>query len=287
MVRRRRKYEGEPGSSLNTALNTAPIRLSHGRGRPPRDGRAARDLLDRGRAGRHATGRLRQPPRLSLPVVFRGLSARCVPSGPRGPDGWQGTAREGRGASSRVRHLHRTLVWAGPHPPRLRGHRLLLPSRPAWGALPAWRRQACWHKHDEGDARLGEPICPGCYDTKAQALWNALAPELWRRTTIALRRVLARELGLTSEEFARRVRVAYVKVAEYQARGAVHFHAVFRLDGRDPTNPGAVLPPPEVSSVELLERAIREAAERARVLVPSFANVPHGRCGGARGSTYG
>jgi Replication initiator protein, pSAM2 len=152
---------------------------------------------------------------------------------------------------------------------------------------PHGRRQACWHKHDEGDARLGEPICPGCYDTKAQALWNALAPELWRRTTIALRRVLAGELGLTSEEFARRVRVAYVKVAEYQARGAVHFHAVFRLDGRDPTNPGAVLPPPEGSSVELLERAIREAAERARVLVPSFANVPHGRCGGARSSTYG
>ncbi len=139
---------------------------------------------------------------------------------------------------------------------------------------PHGRGLACWHKHDEGDARLGEPICPGCYDTQTQALWNAAAPELWRRTTITLRRVLARELGLTSEAFVRRVRVAYVKVAEYQARGAVHFHGVFRLDGRDPTDPTAVLPPPDGASVDLLERAIREAAERARVLVPAFADVP-------------
>jgi Replication initiator protein, pSAM2 len=81
-------------------------------------------------------------------------------------------------------------------------------------------------------------------------------------------------LGLTNEEFARRARVAYVKVAEYQARGGVHFHAVFRLDGRDPADPGAVLPPPDGGSVELLERAIREAATHARVLVPPFASVP-------------
>jgi hypothetical protein len=139
---------------------------------------------------------------------------------------------------------------------------------------PHGRRLACWHRHEDGDERLGEPICLGCYDTHAQALWNALAPELWRRTTIALRRLLARELGLTSEEFARRVRVAYVKVAEYQARGAVHFHAVFRLDGRDSSDPSAVMPPPDGASVEMLERGIREAAERARVLVPPFADMP-------------
>lgn len=139
---------------------------------------------------------------------------------------------------------------------------------------PHGRRQACWHKHEEGDARLGEPICPGCYDTQGQTLWNAVAPELWRRTTITLRRILACELGLTSEEFARWVRVAYVKVAEYQARGAVHFHAMFRLDGRDPDDPGAVLPPPDGASVELLEQAISEAADHARVPVPAFGEVP-------------
>ena len=38
-----------------------------------------------------------------------------------------------------------------------------------------------WHRHDEDDPRLGEPLCPSCYDAQAQVLWNALAPELWRR----------------------------------------------------------------------------------------------------------
>jgi hypothetical protein len=136
------------------------------------------------------------------------------------------------------------------------------------------RRRACWHRHDQTDPRLGEPICPDCYDHQAQALWNALAPELWRRTTITLRRVLAHRLGLTAEQFARAARVAYVKVAEYQARGAVHFHAVFRLDGRDPADPAAVVPPPEGATVELLAGGIREAADRARVVVPAFGGAP-------------
>jgi len=68
--------------------------------------------------------------------------------------------------------------------------------------------------------------------------------------------------------------VAYVKVAEYQARGAVHFHAVFRLDGRDPADPDAMVPPPEGATVELLAAAIREAARHARVVVPAFDGAP-------------
>jgi hypothetical protein len=136
------------------------------------------------------------------------------------------------------------------------------------------RRRACWHRHEQTDPRLGEPICPECYDTEGQALWNALAPELWRRTTITLRRLLARELGLSTDEFARVVRVAYVKVAEYQARGAVHFHAVFRLDGHDPADPATVVPPPEGATVELLADALREAAMRAWVVVPAFDGAP-------------
>jgi len=51
---------------------------------------------------------------------------------------------------------------------------------------PHGTRDGCWHRHAEDDPRLGEPLCPSCYDTHAQVLWNALAPELWRRTTIAL-----------------------------------------------------------------------------------------------------
>ena len=34
------------------------------------------------------------------------------------------------------------------------------------------------------------PLCPDCYDYSATVVWNAHAPELWRRTTIAIRRRL-------------------------------------------------------------------------------------------------
>ena len=40
---------------------------------------------------------------------------------------------------------------------------------------------------------------------------------------------------MTPAALHRTVRVAFVKVAEYQARGAIHFHAVIRLDAAHPT----------------------------------------------------
>ncbi len=53
------------------------------------------------------------------------------------------------------------------------------------------------------------------------------------------------------------------KVAEYQARGVVHFHAIFRLDG---PNPGDL--PPAGANVELLAEAIRQAAAVAHLGPP-------------------
>jgi hypothetical protein len=110
--------------------------------------------------------------------------------------------------------------------------RLVLPCHPfRQGArCPHGLRDGCWHRHDEDDPRLGEPLCPACYGAQAQVLWSALAPELWRRTTIALQRVLGRLVGLDEATLRRVVRISYAKVAEYQRRGAVHFHAVIRLD---------------------------------------------------------
>ncbi|HET6772107.1 MAG TPA: replication initiator, partial [Acidimicrobiales bacterium] len=67
-------------------------------------------------------------------------------------------------------------------------------------------------------------------------LWQWHAPELWRRFTIALGRHLARTAGVSRRDFARHLaRVSYTKVAEFQARGLIHVHAVMRLDG--PTGP--------------------------------------------------
>jgi hypothetical protein len=83
---------------------------------------------------------------------------------------------------------------------------------------PHGRRVGCWHRHDEDDPRLGEPLCPRCYQAGAQVLWNALAGRLWSRTTIYLYRALAQLVGVTGGELRRLVRVSFAKVAEYQKR---------------------------------------------------------------------
>jgi hypothetical protein len=127
-------------------------------------------------------------------------------------------------------------------------------------------RDGCWHRHEPDDSRLGEPLCPSCYDAEAQVLWNALAPELWRRTTIAVQRALARLVGLQEGELRRLVRISYAKVAEFQRRGAVHFHAVIRLDAAtDCRCPGRLAPPPESFTAALLEDALRQAVPAVRV----------------------
>jgi hypothetical protein len=55
-------------------------------------------------------------------------------------------------------------------------------------------------------------------------------------------------------------------VAEYQRRGAVHFHAILRLDATACGYPAFVAPPPDGFTAGLLEQAIRRAA--ATVAVP-------------------
>ncbi len=52
-----------------------------------------------------------------------------------------------------------------------------------------------------------------------------------RGFTFTLRRALARQAGLTAKTLAAQMRVSFTKVAEYQRRGVVHFHAIIRLDG--------------------------------------------------------
>jgi hypothetical protein len=155
--------------------------------------------------------------------------------------------------------------------------RLVLPCHPyRQGArCPHGNRAGCWHRHAEDDPRLGEPLCPSCYDAPAQVLWNALAPELWRRTTIALQRALARLVGLHEAERRRLVRVSYAKVAEFQRRGAVHFHAVIRLDAA--TNcrcPDCLAPPPEPFGADLLEEALKQAVPAVRAPCPGEDGEP-------------
>jgi hypothetical protein len=155
--------------------------------------------------------------------------------------------------------------------------RLVLPCHPyRQGArCPHGNRDGCWHRHTEDDPRLGEPLCPACYDAQAQVLWNALAPELWRRTTIALQRVLGRLVGLDEATLRRVVRISYAKVAEFQRRGVVHFHAVIRLDAAtDCRCPGCLAPPPEPFTAALLKDALEQAVPAVRVPCPPVDGWP-------------
>ncbi|MFD7652924.1 replication initiator [Actinosynnema sp. NPDC059797] len=114
----------------------------------------------------------------------------------------------------------------------------------------------CGQFHHPDDPRIGTPVDPDGYDYVGAVLWQAHAGKLWHRFTITLRRHLARAAGLTVRAFADHARLSYAKVAEYQRRGLVHFHAVIRLDG--PHGPHD--PAPDWATAELLDQAVHAAA---------------------------
>jgi len=128
---------------------------------------------------------------------------------------------------------------------------------------PHGRPTSCHATHVEGDPLLGQPLCGDCYDYPSHIVWQWWAPELWRRFTIALRRVLARMLGISPHRLARIATVQFAKVAEYQLRGLVHFHALVRVDGKtsdDDGSGGSHAPAPAGISAALLSTAIETAA---------------------------
>ncbi|MCL6737250.1 replication initiator [Streptomyces neyagawaensis] len=124
----------------------------------------------------------------------------------------------------------------------------------------------CGRLHPDDDPALGTPLDPDRYDYRAAVLWNAHAGALWARFTTYLRQQLASRAGLTRTELRNSVKVSYAKVAEYQRRGAVHFHAVIRLDGPE----GAEDNPPPWATTELLTDAIHTAAHLAETLGPDL-----------------
>lgn len=114
-------------------------------------------------------------------------------------------------------------------------------------------RIPAWHGHYLGQHQFSH-------------VWNAHAPELWRRTTIAIRR----RLDKLAKADGTRVKLSYAKVAEFQRRGLIHFHAVFRLDGHDPAHPERTVPPHPAFTAEVLAEVIRQVASTTW-----FASVSH------------
>ncbi|WP_246001682.1 replication initiator [Allorhizocola rhizosphaerae] len=102
---------------------------------------------------------------------------------------------------------------------------------------PHGKPLSCMALHAENDPRLGQPLCLDCYDHTHHVVWNHLVGKLWDRTMLRLRRA-------TGATGAGPIRLRFAKVAEYQRRGVVHLHALIRIDGHDPNDPDAFLPPP-------------------------------------------
>jgi Replication initiator protein, pSAM2 len=71
-------------------------------------------------------------------------------------------------------------------------------------------------------------------------------------------------LGIGARDWPAHGRLSFAKVAEYQRRGLVHFHAVIRLDGPD----GPANPPPAGLDHQSLRDAIHTAAQHTLLRAP-------------------
>ncbi|MFB7577205.1 replication initiator protein RepSA [Streptomyces sp. NPDC056165] len=130
----------------------------------------------------------------------------------------------------------------------------------------------CGTRHPAEDPGLGTALDPSTYDYAGAVLFNNHAGQLWQRFTNRLRREVAARAGITQRELKECARLSYGKVAEFQKRGAVHFHAVIRLDGPE----GPETPPPTWATVNLLTGAIRAAVAHSytSVSVPAADEEP-------------
>ncbi|MET7476861.1 replication initiator [Streptomyces sp. NPDC005648] len=162
-------------------------------------------------------------------------------------------------------------------PPQVGTHPRVFATFTAPGFGPVHNRRTdgrpcrCGRRHDQDDQTLGTPLNTDTYDYEAAVLWNAHAGALWRRFSIYLRREVAKRAGLSQRCLRDHARVSFAKVAEYQKRGAVHFHAVIRIDGPE----GGSTPPPAWATAELLTDAIETAATKVRVDGPVIDGRTH------------
>lgn len=128
------------------------------------------------------------------------------------------------------------------------------------------RLTSCHQRHHDGDELLGQPLCWECYDYASHIVWQWWAPELWRRFNITMKRTLAHRLRVKESRLKDHACVQYSKVAEYQRRGLIHFHALVRLDG--PKTDAAFAPAPAGVTAKLLAEVVEEAVASVRFTAP-------------------
>ena len=74
---------------------------------------------------------------------------------------------------------------------------------------------------------------------------------------------------MTNKALNGQLRISFAKVAEYQRRGVVHFHAIIRLD----SPAGPAIPPPAWATLGLLTAATDQAADTVHVNTPAAAGL--------------
>jgi hypothetical protein len=126
---------------------------------------------------------------------------------------------------------------------------------------------SCTRRHEESDLIVGVPLCFECFDYRGAILWNAESSRLWNRTIEQLRRRLALSQSLQPEEFPSHARLSYLKVAEFQRRGLVHFHVVLR--GGGPGEPFS--PPPAWLTSTLLTTVLTNVVTTFEITTPTGA----------------
>jgi hypothetical protein len=121
------------------------------------------------------------------------------------------------------------------------------------------RPRSCHVRHAEESPELGRPLCEECFDYEGAILWNAHASKLWNNTIQTVRRSLAEAGGLRQKHLKSAAQIHYLKVAELQRRGLVHFHVILRADG-----PGNIAEQvPSWLSIELLQHVIRQSVRKS------------------------
>ena len=122
------------------------------------------------------------------------------------------------------------------------------------------RSRTCTKRHAPDDDVRGSPLCDECFEWEDAVLWNAASSQLWNRTIERVRRLLATQQRLGRRELRRQVSIQYLRVAETQRRGLVHFHVVLRADGPEPASR-----PPQWLTADVFSSAVRQAVASTTV----------------------
>ena len=204
-----------------------PDRLLHPGRRS--DGGGAVVVLLRLRTAGHDVDPVRQPAGGQVPVLLAGVRGRHVPPHPGRRRGRQGRPRDGWGRTR----------WCSPPSPRPRSGTstaiatTVEPADPTprrHGASTAGPRPAtrstrtgtsCWGSRCAGSATTTPPTSCG----------SGGPPSCGGGSPSRSNGSLAHRLGVEESKLNEHVTVQYSKVAEYQRRGLIHFHALIRLDG--------------------------------------------------------